>query len=352
MQETKEGVASFACSQALTRCLRVVYDATYGLALAGPEDRELGTTEKRHIVSGLGASENANVVLANAQGVVMMVAAGAFSAWDVLYGAEDGTVDDTPNANPIGVAFGVAATAAGDIVPVLRIPGLSASDGDQVGGIDEFYDFVGDFPAAATAITDSVWTKVETNGLGVISSDEANGVLKFSFDAVAEVAVAALYMANAPLDIDQNPIVDFRLAVYDIGDDAALDINFGVADDTHATDMDSATVSALFHLDGADLSLCCESDDGTAETAATDTTVDLVDDTFYDFRVDLTDKSDVKFFYRAVGAVSWTQLLSSTTFDLSNYTGTLTPIVHVEKTSNDTTADVRLDFCRIRGERA
>jgi len=56
--------------------------------------------------------------------------------------------------------------------------------------------------------------------------------------------------------------------------------------------------------------------------------------------------------YRTVGDETWTQLLSSTTFDISAYTGTLTPIIHVEKTSDDTTADVRVDYIDVRAERA
>lgn len=350
MQVNNTGVGSFPCSVTLAPYLRVKRDATNGLAVAGPEDRELGTLRARHIVTGLGAGTYASVVFANAQGTCKMVAAGAVSQYDVVYGAEGGKIDDTANANPIGIAL-QAATADGDYVEVLRFS-LSSSGDDEIGGIEFFDDFLGDYPAAATALTEAPWTKVETDGLGVISSDQANGVLKFSFDAQAEVAVAVLYMQNAPFDIDQNPIFECRLGIYDIGDNAALDINFGLASDTHATDADSIAESAFFHLDGNDLSLCCECDDGTNQTAATDTLVDLVDDTFYDFKIDVTDKSDIKFYYRAVGATNWTRLLASTTFSMAAATGTLTPIVHVEKTSDNTTADVRVDWIRVRSERA
>jgi len=348
MQVNATPIVSFAASAALAPYLRVKYDATSGLVVCGPEDKGLGTLRNRHIVSGLGAAEKAPVVAWNAPGTRKMVAAGAFSAFDTVYGAEGGKIDDTANANPIGIAL-EAATADGDYVEVLTFEGAGTR---EVGGLHFEDDFIGDYPAAGTALTACRWTKVETNGLGVISSDQPNGVLKFSFDAVEEAATAALYMVNSPFDIDQNPIVQFRVAVYDIGDDAALDINFGVANDTHATDADAITESAFFHLDGNDLSLKCECDDGPNETAATDTLVDLVDDTFYDFKIDITDKSDIKFFYRAVGATSWTRLLSGTTFSMAAATGALTPIVHVEKTSNDTTADLRLDRVDFDAERA
>lgn len=348
--KVSESPYSLPCSVALAPYRRVTYDATNGLGYAGPEETDLGTLRNRHIVSGLGAQESAPIVDPKDPGTVKMVAAGAFSAFDWVYGAEDGKIDDAANGNPIGRTL-QAATADGDFVEVLRMPGLSPSVGDEIGGLEFYDDFIGDWPAAATACTDSVWTKTETDGLGVISSDQANGVLKFSFDAVAEVAVAALYMTNSPFPVAGNPIFECRLAVYDIGDDAAIDINFGVAVGTHATDCDSITEAVLFHLDGSDLSLCCESDDGTTEVAATDTTVDLVDDTFYDFKIDCSDLTDVTFWYRAVGATNWTQLLATTTFDISQASGPFTPLFHVEKTSNDTTADVRLDWVRVRSAR-
>jgi len=209
-------------------------------------------------------------------------------------------------------------------------------------------DFLGDWPAAATVLplgTNNPWLKVETLGLGITDSDEANGVKKFAFDAVAEAATAALYMVNSPFDIDKNPVFECILAIYDIGDDATLDFNWGLASDTHATDFDSIATFAAFHMDSPGLSVLCHSDDGTTDTAPVDTLVDLVDNTMATFKIDVSDKTKVKFFINGV------RVLASTTFDISAYTGALTPIVHVEKTSNNTTMELRLDRIRVRGER-
>lgn len=348
MQVNATGIRSFPATAALGPYLRVKRDATDGLAVCGEEDVELGTLKDRHVVSGLGAAAQAPVVVPTAQGTVKMVAAGAITIYDDVYGAAAGKVSATANGNYIGIALTVT-TADGDYVEVLR---LARSPNAGVPGLVIEDDFIGDYPAAGTALTGNDWTKVETLGLGVTSVDGANGILKFAFDAVAEAATAVLYMANSPLDITKDPIVEFRLAIFDIGDDAALDINFGLANDTHATDADVITDSIFFHLDGADLSLKCECDDGTNETAATDTTVDLVDDVFYDFKIDATTLADVKFYYRAIGAPAWTRLLSSTTFSVAASTAIVTPIIHMEKTANDTTADVRLDWLRGTAARA
>jgi len=351
MQVISEGVGTFPCTQALLRYRRVIIDATYGLGYAGPEDHELGTLRNRHIVTGLGADTVAPVVFANAQGTRQYVANGAITIYDTLYGAEDGKVQATANGNPIGIAL-AAATADDDIIEGMPMPRGGGGPNTDSGGLHFEDDFIGDYPAKATALTGNCWTKVETDGLGVISSDEPNGVLKFVADAVDEASTQALYMVNAPFDIDQNPIVDFIVAIFDIGDETTIDFNFGVADDTHADNADTIAVSAFFHLDGADLSLCCECDDNTTDTPAEDTGVDLTDDTYYEFRIDMTDKTDVKFSYRDVGAPAWTRLLPDSTFSMAAATGALTPIVHVEKAAgNDTTFDLRLDKVSFDTER-
>jgi len=348
--QVNTGVRSFACTQALAPYRRVVRDATYGLGYAGPEDHELGTLKQRHVVSGVGASAQAPVCLANLPGTVKMEAAGAFSQYDTVYGAEDGKVDDVPNANPIGISL-QDASGAGSLVEVLRLPYMALETGAEVGGIEIFEDFLGDWDAAGTALTGHDWTKTETNGLGVTSVDGPNGVLKFAADAVSEAATATLFMENGPVDVDQNPIVEMKVGMFDKGDNTAVDFDWGLASDDHATDFESIAAFAAFHVDGNTLDLKCHSDDGATDVAAVDSTVNLVDDTYYEFRIDCTNKADVKFYYRALGANAWTRLCSTTTFTLSNYTGTLTPIIMVEKTSDDSTFDLRADWVRVRAER-
>ena len=65
----------------------------------------------------------------------------------------------------------------------------------------------------------------------------------------------------------------------------------------------------------------------------------------------MTDTADCKLYVDLEGGAGWQRVLAATTFDMSAYTGTLTPICHVEKTNNDTLADVRVDYMRVRGER-
>jgi len=343
---------TFTAGAAIAQYLRVKLSAGK-LAAAGATDADLGTIERDSFADG----DEVSVRLWNAPGTRKMVAAGAITQYANVYGASGGKVDDVSNEKFIGIAL-EAATGDGSIIEVLpqAVAGtheaLGAIDGNLV--IDD--DFIGDWPAAASALAGQgpyAWTKTETNALGVISVDAANGILKFSADAVAEAATCALYMANSPVDIDDGPIFECILAVYDIGDNAAVDIDFGLASDSHATDFEAIAAFAAFHLDGTDLSLKTHTDDGTTDNAPADSTVDLVDDTYYAFKIDLTDKANIKFYYRALGVgQQWTRLNGATTYAMAAYTGALTPIVLVEKTSDDSTFDVRCDRIRVQCPRA
>lgn len=187
------------------------------------------------------------------------------------------------------------------------------------------------------------WLKDEVLGLGVVNT---GGTHVLAFDAVAEAAEAAIYSKDT-IDVDEGPILEAKLAIYGIGDDAALDINFGLANGTHATDFESVTQFVGFHMDGSSLNINAQSRDGTNTTASTDTTVDAVDDTFLLAQIDCRDKSDCKLYINGV------RVLSGSTFNISAITGGLLPIVHVEKTSNDTVADVRVERLHVRtGQRA
>lgn len=184
------------------------------------------------------------------------------------------------------------------------------------------------------------WTEGATNGLGVVSLSGGSEE-QLAFDNTAEAAMAALYSADTVPCAD-GPIFEAEVAIYDIGDHAALDINIGLANGTHATDFDSVTEAVVFHLDGSALSINAESDDGTTEVAATDTTVDAVDDTYFEVWIDCRDLTDIQLYIDGVN------VLPASTFKLNAATGPLLAIVHIEKTSNDTTADVRVKRMDVR----
>jgi predicted RecA/RadA family phage recombinase len=166
------------------------------------------------------------------------------------------------------------------------------------------------------------------------------GTVTLAFDAVAEVARAAI-ISNMGVDADDGPIGEIELAVFDIGNNAALDINFGLASEAHATDFDAAAAYVAVHLDSPSLSLLIQSDDTAAAVAAFDSTVDTVDDQYDLYQFDCRDKANCKIYRNGVH-------LTGATLHLNAYTGTLYLVVHLEKTSDDTLADVRVRAARLR----
>ena len=328
---------------ALARYLRVK-NSSGNVVVAGATDNELGTLRQ----ATLADEATCSIVTKRQTSTRMMVAAGAIAQYANVYGAAGGKIDDVVNSNFIGVAL-EAATANNAEIEVLNsvlateLDNLGAIDGNLV--VDD--DFTEDWPASETVLPvgSSIWLKTETDGLGITDSAEANGVKKFAFDAQAEVAVASMFMPSLPIRADGNAIFECRLAIFDIGDDVALDFDFGLANESHATDFPTIGEFAAFHLDGADLTVFAHSDDGTIDTAAVTTGVDLVDDTYANFKIDFSDLSDVKFFINGVAVAT------GTTFDISDASGPFSPIFFVAKTANDTTADMRLDRVRVQAER-
>ncbi len=273
--------------------------------------------------------------------------------------------------NRVGVVTGTKAPEAGDLASA-AVAGLF--DVDKASGIcllagQTVYwntsasaaSYAGNFPigtATADAAASATKVRVDLNmhvvtlpgddapaaastlGLGVAVGLDGGHVMEF--DAVAEAAMAAVY-SSAGLDIDAGPIMEALVKVQDNGDDAALDVNVGIASGTHATDFDSVSGQVAVHIDGNSLNLNAQSNDGTHSVVATDTTVDYAEGTEFLVQIDCRDKSDCKIYINGV------RVLSGTTFDISAYTGDLLAIAHMEKTSNDTTGKVSVRGLRLRG---
>lgn len=129
-------------------------------------------------------------------------------------------------------------------------------------------------------------------------------------------------------------IAEALICINTNGDDAAFDLNVGLANGTHASDADGITESLFCHIDGASLNINLESDDGTTEVAATDSTVDAVVGTPFLVQWDLRDNTDIQIYIDGVN------VLSGSTFALDAATGPLKLLAHMEKSSNDTPGNV------------
>ena len=167
------------------------------------------------------------------------------------------------------------------------------------------------------------------------------GTHSLIFGATAEAQKLDL-LSQQGFAVGSNWVVEGGFNIIDDGDAGAIDFNIGVANATHASDADSITESCFLHLDGNDLNLFAESDDGTTEVAATDTTTDIVLATPVHFVIDGRDPADIQIYVNGV------LQLTSTTFVLTAATGPLKLLAHLEKSSDDTTADYRINYLRVR----
>lgn len=168
------------------------------------------------------------------------------------------------------------------------------------------------------------------------------GSMEAGFSATAE-AQKLDWLSKRSFTVDSNPIVEGVIEVVINADEDVADLNVGMANATHASDADSITESCFIHLDmGGSLNILAESDDGTTEVAATDTTVDWAVGTPFHFAMDARDPSDVQIYVNGV------LVLGGSTFDLSAATGPLKLLFHLEKSANDSPGVVHLDQLTMR----
>lgn len=179
---------------------------------------------------------------------------------------------------------------------------------------------------------------INTAGFPFVHSNGEGVNLGFSATAEAQKVDALTHYGMAPAS---EGIFHGLICVNTNGDAAAVDINVGVANGTHATDADSITESMFVHIDGASTNINLESDDGTTEVAATDTTVDFTAGTPFLVQFDMRDLTDIQAYIDGVN------VLPSSVFKLDAATGPLKVLAHMEKTSDDSPGNVSVLYAGI-----
>lgn len=295
--------------------------ANAGELRQGPDGRayylDRGAMGAASTDTGVKYRDNGQATITKTTGIVFL--SGGRVYWDrSARSAHFKTVNDQDFY--VGVAVGDAASADTSMTVMLNVE--PRYEIDIRGG---------------TTISQSDWTSENTDGLGV--STMPGGTIKLAFDAVVEAAQAAMYSERS-IPQGCNGIVEIRWKIQDNGDDAALDLDLGVASGTHATDFESITNYVAFHLDGNTLDLDAHSKDGVANVAITDTTINVVEGTYVECWIDLRNPADVQLYVDAVN------VLPASVFTLG--TGPFYAIIHMEKTSNDTVADLRVSDFRVR----
>ena len=168
---------------------------------------------------------------------------------------------------------------------------------------------------------------------------QAAGLVNLTLIVTTEAEKSDLLSALG-VPVTRKCIMEFRAALTAAA--GSTDINIGLASATHASDADSIAESVFIHVDGASQNILAESDDGSTEVAATDTTVDWVAATMFEAWIDARDLTDIQIYINGVN------VLPATVFKLNAATGPLKALVHAEKSSSTDTAIVRVEKLRVR----
>lgn len=186
-------------------------------------------------------------------------------------------------------------------------------------------------------------------GLGVSPLAAEGGGADLSFDAVAEVALASIRGVNATYPVAKGITLEAELVVADKGDNAALDIDWGLG--SALTTNSEANIDhgdmvhlAAFHMDGNSDNILAQSDNDVTDVAPVDTTIDN------DSTTDVPKR--FKIVVRPTGVVEFwineARVLASTAFAVGA-AALLAPFVNMEKSSDDTTAQILLKKLRVAG---
>lgn len=176
---------------------------------------------------------------------------------------------------------------------------------------------------------------------GTPSLISRGAMMAAAFSATAE-AQKIDWLSGRSFALGSNWVMEALVNLVETCDADVGDLSIGVINATHASDADAITESALFHFDlGADLNIDAESDDGTTEVAATDTTIDIAAGTPVRLKLDGRDPSNVKYYINGAEVLSATANLGN----IAAAAGPLFAALHLEKSSNDSPGSVE---CRIR----
>lgn len=181
------------------------------------------------------------------------------------------------------------------------------------------------------------------NGFGTPYRD--GGALRFNITATSEAQKTDAISVDG-FSPSANPILEVAFRMPNGGSAGASDFSLGLANASNATDADLITDSIFFHMDGGATLIKAECDDGTNETNATTTVTSFVAGTAIANRVegwiDCRDLTSIKFYLDGV------RVASGTTFSVAAAVNTYFLLAHVEKTTGTETADMVVDWMRVR----
>ena len=225
-------------------------------------------------------------------------------------------------------------------------------------GMQDFWCFEDDFFGGGTLATSGQgdpWVIADTSASGtptyVYVDGSSSGEVALDLAATSEVENVCLSFGDKlAMDIDKIQGAEFRIKMNQAALDATSQVAFGLTGDRNDT-IDSIAQAAIFRVVGADstTAVVVESDDGTNNNDAVATGQTLIN-AYKTFKIDFSQgTSDVRFMMDDANGLR--RVATGTTFDMSNYTGSLQPFVQIQKTADTNTDGLTIDYIKVWGKR-
>ena len=320
------------------------------LELTYAQDRDAMAHRASHIIhSGYGATGD---IIAFEAGCAVIGGAGASVDVDLLLNGTSVlsaaiTLDSSNTAlTPEEATLATLIYADGGTFEVVVTP-----KGPGVTPVDHMEDFLGD----AGDTLPGLWgVDAQTaNSVEDYVTDSAGGVYSIQNEATSEAQSTQLFSNdNLWIDLFEQPIIDFRVNLDLTGTnglgsaDQRWVIGVCSAHTNAEDDLDATTVNSWFRQEGTAADILVEADDGTLNTDDQDSTINLVDNTYTNFRIDFTSLTDVKYYIDGVeqggAAMSMTNIASTTLVQ---------PIVCLQRDAGTEAEKIYIDFIKVHVNR-
>jgi hypothetical protein len=219
-------------------------------------------------------------------------------------------------------------------------------------GIQDFQEYCDDFFGASVTFPTSanIGTPWVTDVTGAAPPTHVRnaGAAILSLTADSQAQILGLHHNDAlSFDIDDIQRIEMRVKLSAATFTSGSILVFGVSSARNDT-ADSVAEHAWFRMEGANstTAVYVETDDAASDNNDVATGVTL-GTTYKRFVIDFTGgKSDVKFY------IDGQRVAASTTFDMSNYSAGLQPIIQLQKAANTNADVVTVDYVKIVSRRS
>lgn len=174
----------------------------------------------------------------------------------------------------------------------------------------------------------------------------SSGELSVAMDVIQEIQIVTLYQNNTQqFDIDKLTTVEFRVKMNQASVDTATNFTIGLASDQDNTINSIVTLAAWRLNGGTSVTVpLIETDDGSNDES--ESAVTTLINAYRELKIDFTNGTDdVRFF------MDGARVVSGTTFDMSNFTGSVQLFAQLQKTADANTDGFTIDRITVKGKR-